>query len=358
MDSFPQFLAMKQVPSTLAALLLGAMIPCLHGQDLAAGSGRVIPNREAFVPRLVISKPGKEQPVSISRAEVTTRLNGIMAETTVTLTFSNPNDRVLEGELYYPLPDGAALQGYALDINGQLVDGVPVTKEKARVIFEEEQRKNIDPGLVEWTGGNSFKTRIYPIPPQGTRTVRLRYTSILPMDDKGLPVYRLPLNFPDKLDAFKLRIESLDDRKPTLSPSSLSNLEFHNWQGAFLAESEWNNLAMTEDLVVSLPAEQTRSLENAQLKSGLEFHDGKTFAAISMIIPPVATSEGPSALPSPSAIDIAWDASGSMARADIDKTLDLLQQYFEQTAAQEKTVRVFLLRSRMSQVRILSSRPL
>ncbi len=337
---------MKQVPSTVAILLLGTMIPCLYGQASASGSGRVIPDREALIPRLVVSKPGKEQPVSISRAEVSARLNGILAETTVTLTFKNPNDRVLEGELYYPLPDEAALQGYALDINGRLVDGVPVTKEKARVVFEEEQRKNIDPGLVEWSGGNSFKTRIYPIPSQGTRTVRLRYTSILPIGDNGAPVYRLPLNFPRKLDAFKLRIESQDNRKPTLSSPTLSNFNFQDWQRVFVAESEWNNLSMTEDLVVSLPSEQIQGLENGQLKSGLETYDGETFAAVSLIIPPIAGTS-PS-LPSPDTIDIAWDASGSMVKADLDKTLDLLKKYFEQTADQDKTVRVFLLRNKLA----------
>lgn len=336
---------MKRLSFITATLFLGVAIPCLYGQDTTTPAGRIIPDREPFTPRLVISKPGKEQPVSISKAEIEARLNGILAETTVTLTFRNPNGRVLEGELYYPLPEGATLQGYALDINGNLVDGVPVPKVKARIVFEEEQRKNVDPGLVEWTGGNSFKTRIYPIPAQGTRTVRLRYTSILPIGDKGTPIYQLPLNFPQKLDSFRLRIESLDNRKPTLTQSSLSNLEFRDWQGAFLAESAWNNLSMTEDLVISLPAEQSEELKNGGMKSGLESCDGKTFAVVSMVLP--HPDNGQVTLPSPDSVDIVWDASGSMVRADTDKTLELLKQYFKQTADKEKEIRVFLLRNKL-----------
>lgn len=48
-----------------------------------------------------------------------------------------------------------------------MVDGVPVPRQKARVAFEEEVRKQVDPGLVEWSGGNMFKTRVYPIPMGG-----------------------------------------------------------------------------------------------------------------------------------------------------------------------------------------------
>jgi len=37
----------------------------------------------------------------------------------------------------------------------------------------------IDPGLVQWTAGNNFQTRIFPIPANGSRTVRVQYVSEL-----------------------------------------------------------------------------------------------------------------------------------------------------------------------------------
>lgn len=63
---------------------------------------------------------------------VVTKVNGLHAVVETTLVFHNPNARDLEGELIFPLPDGAAVCGYALDIGGVLVDGVVVTKERAR----------------------------------------------------------------------------------------------------------------------------------------------------------------------------------------------------------------------------------
>ena len=84
-------------------------------------------------PSMKVECRADESPVSISRAEIKSRVMDFLAETEVTLVFHNPNTRVMEGELVYPLPAGAIVQGYALDINGRMVDGVPVPRQKARV---------------------------------------------------------------------------------------------------------------------------------------------------------------------------------------------------------------------------------
>ena len=56
-----------------------------------------------------------------------------------------------------------------------MVDAVPVERERARVAYETEVRAGVDPGLLEKGEGNSFTTRIYPIPASGTRTIRVTY---------------------------------------------------------------------------------------------------------------------------------------------------------------------------------------
>ena len=42
----------------------------------------------------------------------------------------------MEGDLYFPLPEGATVSGYALDIEGRMIDGVAVEKHKGRQVFE------------------------------------------------------------------------------------------------------------------------------------------------------------------------------------------------------------------------------
>jgi len=52
---------------------------------------------------------------------VQTKVYGFLAETEMTLTFHNPTWKTVEGDFYFPLPEGATVTGYALDINGAMV---------------------------------------------------------------------------------------------------------------------------------------------------------------------------------------------------------------------------------------------
>ena len=54
-----------------------------------------------------------------------------------TMTFRNKNNKIIEGELTLPLPEGATVIGYAMEVEGKLIDAVPVEKEKAKEVFEE-----------------------------------------------------------------------------------------------------------------------------------------------------------------------------------------------------------------------------
>ena len=152
-------------------------------------------------PALVIQVDGKTVPMTVSALAIEVAIAGRLARTAMQLTFFNPHERDLEGELTFPLPEGAALSGYALDIEGELVDASLVEKERARVVFEAEVRKNVDPGLIERIEGNQFRTRIWPLPAKGTRTIKVTYVSALTRQD-GSAVYELPLKFePPKRDA-------------------------------------------------------------------------------------------------------------------------------------------------------------
>jgi hypothetical protein len=64
-------------------------------------------------------------------------------------------------------------------VNGVMVEGVVVDKQKTRQVFEAEVRKGVDPGLVEQVAGAAYRTRVFPIPAGGSRTVRVSYVSEL-----------------------------------------------------------------------------------------------------------------------------------------------------------------------------------
>jgi hypothetical protein len=148
----------------LASLVIG-----VSGGSAEAQVLRVTPP----LPPPVVHLPAGESAAQLTRMDVHVTISGLEVETVTTLTFRNPNARQLAGDLEFPLPDGAAVAGYALDINGRMVDGVSVGKQKARVVLETESRRRVDPGIVEHVRGNLFRTRIFPLPPRGERTVRV-----------------------------------------------------------------------------------------------------------------------------------------------------------------------------------------
>lgn len=124
---------------------------------------------------------GNETNVVVETKETVASENAFFKRVKVNLTFTNPNARVMSGELEFPIPEGAFVCGYALEINGDMIPGVICEKEKARVAFENETRKRVDPGIVEHVKGNIWRTRIFPLNPKTPRKAEVEY--IVAKDD-------------------------------------------------------------------------------------------------------------------------------------------------------------------------------
>ena len=208
-------------------------------------------NHLSQAPVLVAKINGKSQPLMLSNLDIDVKIHGVIAETKMTMTFFNPHNRLLEGELYFPLPEGSTVSGYALDINGVMVDGVVVEKKKGRVVFEKIVRQGIDPGLVEWVKGNNFKTRIYPIPAKGSRTISVRYLSETNYRDRQ-SFFILPINFQRKVDRFSLRMEVVKSLlKPGIKKGGLANFSFTRWRDSYVAETKLKNHVLDNDLIIT-----------------------------------------------------------------------------------------------------------
>jgi len=110
---------------------------------------------------------GDDKPIELEAFDMEVTISEQLAYCTFHLTFYNPHKKQLEGELDFPLPDGATISGFGLDVEEAIVDASIVEKQKARQVFEREVNKRVDPALVEVTKGNNFTTRVYPLPPKG-----------------------------------------------------------------------------------------------------------------------------------------------------------------------------------------------
>jgi hypothetical protein len=73
------------------------------------------------------------------------------------------------------------VSGFALDVGKRMVDAVLVEAGEAPMAFETEVRKGIDPGLVEWVRGDTFRTRVWPVPARGRPRIGVEYVSDLPV---------------------------------------------------------------------------------------------------------------------------------------------------------------------------------
>jgi predicted Zn-dependent protease len=130
---------------------------------------------------LVAGVDGRNVPLSVGEHRVSVDIRDQIARTTVEETFVNHTGGVLEGTFHFPLPAGASVSGFAMWIGDRMVEADIVEKQRAREIFEIILHEKRDPGLLEWTGGNIFKARVYPIFAHSEKRVRITYTQVLPL---------------------------------------------------------------------------------------------------------------------------------------------------------------------------------
>jgi len=300
------------------------LLLALAAGPVGAQSPRIA-RSQATTPLLIA--PAAEQPVQLQRARIEGEVQAGIAQTRITLEFHNPNRRVLEGELQFPLADGQQISGFALDINGELREAVPVPKDRGRQVFEEIARRGVDPGLLEQTAGNQFRLRIYPLPAGGSRRVQLVMREPLAFDGDGWQ-WTLPLQFAAGAASVELKLQAPGATAAGTAPFRISGGQLL-WQG--------KGAQLPQQLQWNLPAARQAQVQVAP------WQDGHYLLAQL----PVAASSTPRTLPSE--IGLLWDGSGSAGQRDRSRELALLDRYF--AAMGDGTVALTVLRDRAESVR-------
>ncbi|CAM2005793.1 VIT domain-containing protein [Acanthopleuribacter pedis] len=204
-------------------------------------------------PRLVGQHQGEPAPVTLVDVAIEAKVSGLLAETSLTCTFLNETAEEMEGEFLLPLPAGATISGYALDIDGAMVEGVVVPKDKARFVFEREQRRQVDPGTAEWVDGKVFRTRVFPLPPFQTRTIRIAYVHPLFAFENRLH-YRLPLSGYGELRRLDVKVSLTDlPGRPSLVRDPLGSLQVKPNGEGFIVEGGFKDHRPKGELVVACP---------------------------------------------------------------------------------------------------------
>ncbi len=269
-------------------------------------------------PRLVISTP-TDVPVQVQSVRLTGDVHERHAWTEIDMTFYNPNRRVLEGELQFPLLDGQRIVSFAMDVNGVLRDAVPVEKAKGQAVFEEVIRGRIDPGLLEVTQGNNFKLRVYPIPANGVKRVVLRIAETL-VQQGNRNVYRLALAFGDRIGELSVDVNVMGPNAAPLAKSrAMNGLTFTPQKNGYRLQVKHRDFV--SDTAATLDI--TTPASNGPVVNTQSF-DGRTYFIADAPVPFAEATRDV-----PASVGVIWDSSGSGATRDHGREFALLDAYFK-----------------------------
>jgi Ca-activated chloride channel family protein len=163
-------------------------------------------------------------PLEVKYHKVTVKIVDQVAVTEVDQSFHNPNPQRLEGDYIFPIPKGAQIDKFSMDINGKMTEAELLDSEKARKIYEDIVRKMKDPALLEYAGQGLFRVRVFPIEPKSDKRIQIKYSQVL-RSDGGLVEYTYPLNTekfsaqPIKTVSVKVELETRQPIKSVYSPS-------------------------------------------------------------------------------------------------------------------------------------------
>ncbi len=275
--------------------------------------GRPIPPPTVPPPAIRVNTRANEKPMTVNAYSIDAQVNGLFATVSTTISFGNPNKRVLEGELEFPLPEGASVCGYALDVSGRMRDGVVVAKDEARIAFEAEVKAGVDPGIVEHVKGNVWKTRIYPIPANGARTVRVDYVTPLAFAPNGDAALLLPMPREKLAERTVTITVPIRANLPEPKLGGLGDRRFAAAEAVWRTSSTDRDVTPGDDVVVAMP--QLPLTFATVEKSGSEH-----WFAVSVPAPDVKRQTLDI-----KAFRILWDASGSRAPVDVAKAREALE---------------------------------
>jgi hypothetical protein len=295
------------------ALLALLLLPCAERSAEAATPA------QALNPELVARSYGgpnggqASHPLTIGDLAVTVDIAGDTARTEITASFQNPTQQPLEGDFSLDLPPGAVITGYALDVNGSMVDGVLVGHRKALVTYQQRVRRGVDPGIAEVTRENAFRTHVFPIMPGRGRTIRLAF--VAPLDPEA--PFTLPFKTLDPVGTVSILVKAPAGRAETgLSGPDGIDLHWEHTAAGLEAHGTAKHLGLAGAIELApVPAADAITLSRHRA--------GDTFFEID------GASDKPDKAAAPKTVRIYWDHSLSRRNDDTANEIELVQRYLD-----------------------------
>jgi Ca-activated chloride channel family protein len=167
---------------TLRLLTVGVFLLPIAARGQVSVYGQRSLASNVIVPQSRSFAIGQTPAISIQNVSVDVQILEQAAVTTMDIDLYNPSSRQLEAELLVPVPDGAAVRGFAFQGAATEPTAQILTHEEARRIYNEIVARLRDPALLEFAGNSLVRSSVFPVAARGRQKVRLVYEHLLPAD--------------------------------------------------------------------------------------------------------------------------------------------------------------------------------
>src|SRR6516165_10736836 len=309
-------------------LVLAIGLLLVGGISQSRGDGFIVVERPIYVPPTHFPFA----PLEVTSHQVNVKIDGQVAITSIDQEFYNPNDQRLEGFYMFPVPKGAHIDKFSMEIGGKSVDAELLPADKARGIYEDIVRKMRDPALLEYAGRDLFKVRIFPIEPHSRKPIKISYTELLRFD-AGTVTYLYPLSTekfsarPIKNLSVKIELKSAEPLASIYSPSHKVEIKRDGPNRAVIGYESKDEKPDTDFQLVY--SSDTRDVGLKLITYKPDSNDGYFL----LLAAPTVSSET-----KPAAKDVVFvvDTSGSMAGAKLQQAQKALRFCVENLNADDR----------------------
>lgn len=133
----------------------------------------------------------------LRHTDVKAKVSGTLAGTTVTQTFTNPYDRVIEAIYTFPLPGNSAINHFVMEIEGRRIIGIVKPKAEAVAAYREAKARGYTASLMTQRRPNVFTQNVANIAVGGEVEVTITYYQSLKYD-QGRYEYVFPLTLGER----------------------------------------------------------------------------------------------------------------------------------------------------------------
>ncbi len=160
----------------IVVYLLIAILLAVTGTAARAQESTPMPCMDCRIP---IPPIWNMEGLEIPYQRVSVTIDNQVATTRVEQLFRNPNDWMLEGTYFFPLPPGAAVSELTMWVDGTPIEARILAKDEARAIYDAIVRQMRDPALLEYVGTDAIQANVFPIPPGDERKIEIEYSYLL-----------------------------------------------------------------------------------------------------------------------------------------------------------------------------------